>query len=159
MSMAPSPADEARLLATFVDALIPGDSDFPPASTVGVQAVLAARLRERVAGDAPARLTGLLAAALSGAADTEAAVRTIEAQEPGLFNAALTAAYFAYYESPAVIRVLRALGHDYNDAPLPRGYPMTPFDPARDAPTHRRGHWVATDAVRRVALDPGKAGR
>jgi hypothetical protein len=159
MSAIPAPADEARLLATFVDALIPGDNDFPPASTVGVQAVLAARLRERVAGEAPARLAALLAAALPGAADAQAALRTIEAQEPTLFNAALTAAYFAYYESPAVVRVLQALGHDYHDAPLPQGYAMAPFDPSRDAPTHRRGHWVATDAVRRVDLDPAKAGR
>jgi hypothetical protein len=147
----PDPLQEARLIAAFVDALIPGDGDFPPAATLGIQAVTAARLREGLGPEAPGRLAALLAGAAYRSGDMVAALRALEAAEPDLFGAALAATYLAYYESPAVVRVLRALGHDYNDAPQPLGYAMAPFDPATDAPGHGRGRWVATEAVTRLA--------
>lgn len=55
-----------------------------------------------------------------------------------------------------MIAAIRALGHPYNDAPLPDGYPAAPFDPAADAPRHQRGRWIDTDDVHPVdaaALD------
>ncbi len=62
--------------------------------------------------------------------------------------------YLSYYENPAVVEAVRGLGHTYNDAPQPAGYAMAPFDPADplQAPTHRRGRFVATNRVRRVDL-------
>jgi hypothetical protein len=144
------PLQEARLLAAFVDALIPGDGEFPSAATLGIQGVTAARLRERLGPEAPGRLAALLADAMVAAGDLVSGMRAVEQAEPELFGLALTAAYLAYYESPAVIRVLRALGHDYNDAPQPQGYAMAPFDPALDAPQHGRGRWIATEHVQRL---------
>jgi len=152
----PSPAEEARLLTALVDALVPGDGRFPAASAVGVQAVLAGRLRDSLGPKAPSHLATLLQAAAGAGRDFEAAARAVEQREPALFAAVLAATYLAYYESPAVVRLLRELGHDYNDAPQPMGYAMEPFDPQRDAPRHRRGRFVATDEVRPVdpvALD------
>ena len=36
--------------------------------------------------------------------------------------------------------------------PLPKGYDTGRFDPARDTPTHGRGHYVKTEDVKRVDL-------
>lgn len=78
----------------------------------------------------------------------------LEADLPELFQAARMVAYLSYYENPDVIEAVRSLGHRYNASPQPAGYPMAPFDPddAQQAPTHRRGGYVATDKVRRVDL-------
>jgi hypothetical protein len=59
--------------------------------------------------------------------------------------------YLSYYESPAVHEAIRAMGFTYNAIPLPAGYAVGRFDPA-DTPRHGRGHFVATDDVRRVDL-------
>jgi hypothetical protein len=51
-----------------------------------------------------------------------------------------------------VIAAIRALGHDYNDAPQPDGYAMRPLARALDAPAVPRGQYVATSDVTRVDL-------
>ena len=92
----------------------------------------------------PARCPPQLLAALQARntphhpADWVGAAARIEAVEPGLFAEFRKQAYLAYYEQPAVIAAIRALGHPYNDAPLPEGYPTAPFDPALDTPRHGR---------------------
>src|SRR5690606_22212377 len=93
---------------------------------------------------------------LASAADRTAVVRAFETQHPELFGLVRLALFTAYYESPAVIRAIRALGHVYNAAPQPAGYDMPPFDPddPLHAPRHRRGSYVPTAEVRRVDLSP-----
>lgn len=142
--------DEYEALAGLMDALLPGDAGFPPASATGMVTPLAARLRHADAA-LPDRLVAWLAAQESPPADRagwhEAAAR-IEACEPDLFDTIRKYVYLTYYEQPDVIAAIRALGFTYNDAPLPAGYPDEPFDAAKDAPRHARGHWVPTHEVR-----------
>lgn len=146
-----TPVEAARLLAGFADALFPGDALFPPASTVGAQGVMATRLRERLGVDAPASLAAALHAR-GGLADPHNAAARLEAEDPRLFDTARAFLTFAYYEAPAVIAAIRVLGHDYVDAPQPKGYAMRPLDGARDAPATPRGSYVATGDVVRVDL-------
>jgi hypothetical protein len=144
-------ADAARVLAGFADAIFPGDTLFPSGATVGAQGVMAARLRERLGTGAPERLAASLAAR-GGLDDPAAAAARLEADEPRAFDTARAYLTFAYYESPAVIAAIRALGHEYNDAPQPKGYAMRPVDAEHDVPATPRGRYVATDAVVRVDL-------
>jgi hypothetical protein len=146
-----TPAEAARVLAGFADAIFPGDDVFPPGAVVGAQGVMAARLRERMGTGAPKRLAAALARR-GGGDDPAGAAARLEAEEPRLFDTARAFLTFAYYESPAVIAAIRSLGHEYNDAPQPKGYAMRPVDPARDVPATPRGRYVATDAVARVDL-------
>lgn len=129
--------------------LLPGGVGFPAFSATAAPDLLLQRLPETDAA-VPDRLLATLAArgALldSPAAWIEAATR-LEAIEPTLFTEFRKQAYLAYYEQPAVIAAIRGLGHPYNDAPLPEGYPTAPFDPAQDTPRHGRGRWVDTDDV------------
>lgn len=147
----------AEELAALADVMIPGDGLFPRASVAGAHALLAGRLRELGGAGLIERVVQALAAAggplapLAGDART-GVVERFEQAEPELFAQVRMALYLGYYEQPDVIAAVRALGFDYNDAPLPRGYPLDPFDPAIDAPRHRRGSYVATEAVRRVDL-------
>lgn len=152
---------ESRRLATMlrdlVDTLIPGDERWPPASLAGVQGVLAMRLLETRGEDALAELEQAIGAAggpLDGldSAGRKAVVGRLEAQAPGLFTLVRTATYLGYYENPAVIRQVQALGQPYQAVPIHRGYPQQPFDPARDTPRHGRGRYVPTEAVERVEL-------
>lgn len=147
-------ADE---LAALADVMIPGDGLFPSASAAGAHALLAGRLRELGGAELVERVVQALGAAGGPLAPLAAEARLavvarFERAEPELFGQARMALYLGYYEQPDVIAAVRALGFDYNDAPLPRGYPLEPFDPAIDAPRHRRGGYVATEAVRRVDL-------
>lgn len=163
----PQPIAPAELVA-LVDTLIPGDGQFPAASTVGVHGVVTLRWRDLMGADG----LDALAAALSrhggplAPLETDgrvAVLRRLEAAEPPLFAALRMTVYLAYYEQPAVTEQVRALGFAYNEAPLPEGYALDPFDPAEDAPKHRRGHFVPTGAVSRVDLSGldflGGAGR
>jgi hypothetical protein len=145
------PEDVTGAIAAFVDALVPGDEVFPSASSVGVHGVLLMRLRETVGSGAAEALAAAFVS--RGGLDAPVPAATLlEAEEPALFEAVLTALYYAYYETPAVIAAIRSLGTVYNDAPQPKGYAMRPFDPAVDLPRERRGHFVPTDAVARVDL-------
>ncbi len=146
--------DEAEAVLHLAATLLPGGAGFPAATATAAPDVLLRRLRE--ADDAaPARLLAALADGrpLPDYPDAwvDAACR-LEALEPALFTEFRKQAYLAYYEQPEVIAAIRGLGHPYNDAPLPDGYPAAPFDPAQDAPRHRRGRWVDTEDVRPVNL-------
>ena len=145
-------ADAEDAILHLAATLLPGGAGFPAAADTAMAGTLLQRLRK-----ADADFPGKLLAALRGPPEdwTQAASR-LEAVEPALFTVLRREAYLAYYEQPAVIAAIRALGHPYNDAPLPDGYPVPPFDPAQDTPRHGRGRWVDSDAVHRVdvaALD------
>jgi hypothetical protein len=158
VSAAQSGAGLAALLASLVDALIPGDGGrWPSASQVGVHGVLPGRLIEVRGLDAVDALAAAVLSCGGALADGSAAERArvvarFEAEHPALFAVARTAVYLAYYESPAVIAVIRSLGHRYQAMAHAAGYPLPPFDPERDRPRHGRGRWIATDEVRRVDL-------
>ena len=137
------------ILIGLVDALIPGDGSFPKASDVGVHGTLGYRLREL---QGPRAYHDLLKAI--GDARGKAAAEKIEQDHPDLFAAIRMIIYLAYYEQPAVIDAVRSLGHVYNDAPLPKGYDLDPFDPAIDLPDVK-GHYVPTEAFDKAA--EGKA--
>ncbi|HEY6433295.1 MAG TPA: hypothetical protein VIZ17_15045 [Acetobacteraceae bacterium] len=142
------------MMMDFAEILLPGDELFPSARDAGFALELMARLE---AGGLLARLEQAVAAAGGslGDRDTEARraiVAGIEAEQPALFADVLKIVYLTYYEQPAVITAIRAMGLTYNTTPLPDGYPIEPFDPARDAPRHDRGRWIRTENVRRVDL-------
>ncbi len=146
--------DEEKVLSGLVDALLPGGAGFPAASATGMIRLLATRLclvdvnlLERLAAVFAAR--GGLPLDQTGWRD---ATSRLEVLEPKLFDELRKYTYLTYYEQPPVIAAIRALGFHYNDAPLPAGYPDEPFENARDAPRHRRGRWIPTNAVRRVDL-------
>ncbi len=131
---------EVDALCLVIDALLPGGDGFPAASTLGCEAILLDRLR---------RADPALSARLPAIAADPA---RLEVDDPAAFGTLRKQVYLTYYEQPAVTAAIRALGHPYNDSPLPGGYPAERFDPARDAPSHGRGRWVATDAVQPVDL-------
>lgn len=139
-----------------MDALLPGGCGFPKASETGMGLMLLDRLR-RADASLPTRLAAAVRAA-GGEFDPHDEARChaiaarIEAAEPKLFGDVRKLAYLTYYEQPAVIAAIRALGFRYNDAPLPEGYPTEPFEPARDGPRHTRGRWTRTEDVRRADL-------
>jgi hypothetical protein len=123
-------------LATLLDAMLPGDGTFPPASHTGI----AATVRTRLGPETEARIAAAWIAAGGIAAD---AVALLERERAVLFDLLRRAAYLSYYEAPAVIAAIRATGVDYRGAPQPHGYDLGAFDPAIDAPTHKRGYWKA----------------
>jgi hypothetical protein len=133
--------------------MIPGDDAFPSASAVGAHGLVATRLRQRLGRQGLDRLGAALGPlAPLDAARRKAAIERLESTEPELFALLRTTVYLSYYEQPAVVDAVRALGHAYNDAPQPEGYALDPFDPAIDLPAAPRGHYVATEEVRRVDL-------
>jgi hypothetical protein len=145
--------NEDEAIAGLAETLLPGGDGFPAASAISLAPLLAVRLR---AADAalPTRLRDALAAQPAPPeSDWVEATRRLEATEPKSFDALRKYAYLTYYEQPAVVDAIRALGFHYNHAPLPEGYPEEPFDPATDAPTHRRGRWIATADVTRVDVE------
>lgn len=107
-----------------LDALLPGDGDFPSASTVDLDAAV------RRHGNAEIR------AALDAPDAGELALH-----DPAAFAALRDLAYLLYYASPRVLAVLRSLGHEINDAPLPLGYPMAPFRQDDETPPWRPPFW------------------
>jgi hypothetical protein len=146
--------DEEKALLGLMDTLLPGGSGFPAASSTGMIKQLATRLHQ-----ADETLLKRLAAALASRGDLPTgesawrdATSRLEALEPKLFDQVRKYTYLTYYEQPTVITAIRALGFDYNDTPLPAGYPDEPFEPARDAPGHTRGRWIPTDEVQHLDL-------
>jgi hypothetical protein len=145
----------AAIYTALVDALLPGDADFPPASAVGTQAWLLEKLREhRPSGDIEQVVITLGGESfLAGAAEARAAaVSRFEREQPELFGFVLRAVYFGYYQSPLVTQAIRALGHDYNDAPQPKGYVVEPFDPEANLPKHSKPFYIPTDKMTRVDM-------
>lgn len=111
-------------LEGLVGALLPGGAGFPGGCATGMVGVLAGRLE-----------AGVLGRVLAFKGDAGG----LETEESLVFGEVRKQAYMAYYEEPAVIAAIRALGHPYNDAPLPEGYPDESVDPE---PAHGRGMWV-----------------
>jgi hypothetical protein len=153
-----TPAATAATLAAFVDVLLPGDDLFPPASTVGAQALLAERIRQRYGPSGVAEAVAALspdgsfaAATLEERAD---AVSRLETERPVLFAFLYTATCFSYYQHPAVIEAIRALGHDYKDAPQPEGYALPRFDfaPGVNVPMNPKGRFKWTEFIEPVDL-------
>jgi hypothetical protein len=145
----------AAVYAALVDALVPGDNDFPPASAVGTQAWLLDKLRaHRPAGDIEQVMVTLGGDnfVAGGSEARTAAVSRFEREQPELFGFVLRAVYFGYYQSPLVTQAIRALGHDYNDAPQPRGYEVEPFDPNENLPKHSKPYYIPTEKMTRVDL-------
>lgn len=147
-------ADE---LAILVDILVPGDELFPSASLVGVQGLLATRLREMSGEVAIDGLFRALRRAGGPLAKVDQAGRRrvaaeLEGAEPDLFLLVRNITYLSYYEQPFVHAAIRALGFVYHAVPMPEGYALPPFDPGSETPRHGRGHWVPTDLVKRVDL-------
>lgn len=141
---------EDEAIASLAETLLPGANGFPAASAIGLGPLLAERLRITDAA-LPMRLRDALAAQpVPPQSDWVEATRRLEATDPKSFDALRKYAYLTYYEQPSVIDAIHALGFRYNHAPLPEGYPDEPFDTATDAPTHRRGRWIATADVTRV---------
>ena len=159
--MTTDPAAIAAMLRELVDVLLPGDGRFPAASDAGTHGMVADRL---VAQSGEAALDDLAQTIEScggplgplDATEREDVVRRFETDHPEQFETLRMIAYLAYYESPAVVRAVRSLGHVYNDAPQPAGYAMAPFDESdpSQAPAHRRGHYVRTEDVTRLDLMP-----
>ena len=159
--MATDPAAMAAMLRELVDVLLPGDGRFPAASDAGTHGAVADRLVSQsgeTALDDLARTIEACGGPLGplGATERQNVVRRFEAAHPEQFETLRMIAYLAYYESPAVVRAVRSLGHVYNDAPQPAGYAMAPFDESdpHQAPAHRRGHYVRTEDVTRLDLVP-----
>ena len=149
------------MLKDLVDVLLPGDGRFPSASDAGTHGVVADRLVAQVGETALDGLAQIVAACGGpltplSPAERQAVVRRIEEAHSEQFEALRMIAYLSYYESPAVVRAVRALGHVYNDAPQPAGYVMAPFDESDplQAPAHRRGSYVKTEDVARLDLAP-----
>lgn len=142
------------MLSGLFGTLLPGGSGFPSARDLGVTQVFAARLGH-LKPDPVAAFSSFLQAH-GGLPRDEMSwvdiVRSFEAVEPVLFGELRKYAYLTYYEQPATIDAIRALGFLYNHAPLPEGYADEPFNPDTDVPRHKRGHWIATDKVERVDL-------
>ncbi|MBV9221903.1 MAG: hypothetical protein JOY94_20980 [Methylobacteriaceae bacterium] len=160
MQEAQSASDAERLaimLRDIVDTMIPGEDGWPAASLVGVQGILGMRLLESLGENCLADLESELAACggpLGPLAEAErlAVLERLEHARPKLFALVRTAACLAYYESPTVVRQIQTLGQPYKAIPGIEGYPTVPFDLERDRPRHNRGHYIATDGVRRVDL-------
>ena len=158
---ATTPAVIAAMLKELVDVLLPGDGRFPAASDAGTHGLVADRLMAQTGESALDDLTQTLAdcgGPLSPLSreERQAVVRRMEETRPEQFETLRMVSYLSYYESPAVVRAVRALGHVYNDAPQPAGYAMAPFDESDplQAPAHRRGHYVGTEDVTRLDLAP-----
>jgi hypothetical protein len=147
----------ANILADFVDVLIPGDDNWPSASKVGVQAILASRLVDLDREDDLDRIVESIGAAggFTGKSEGErtSIVANLERQHPELFQLVSQAVYFAYYESPAAVARIRSLGFSYELRPHIGGYPMPPVDAIRDRPHHVHGKYVRTEDVRRLDLN------
>ena len=137
----PGTMTEDEAILHLLGALLPGGAGFPPAAGTGMAPLLLARLRH-ADPSLPARLLA------AGDGEAHEALSRMEAHDPALFAEFRKHAYLAYYEQPGAIAAIRALGHPYNDAPLPDGYPAEAFDPAHDTPRHARGRWIDTEDVR-----------
>lgn len=151
-------ASRIAVLAAIQDRLIPPDGPLPGAGAAGaarrVDGLVAERPEwqadlltaldavERAARDALA--AGGIRDARRPPADgfldldpaaRDATLRRVEGEQPDLFRRLLRLTYSAYYTD---VEVLLAAGYAA-EPPLPRGYPLAPFDPARLDPVRRRG--------------------
>jgi hypothetical protein len=147
----------ATMLRDLVDVMLPGDEGWPSGSLAGTHGLLGFRLQEVRGEQAAAELAAAIDACGGPLAPLDEAARVavvarLEQEQPSLFALVRSATYLAYYESPAVIPAIQALGQPYRAMPGREGYPQVPFDLEQDRPRHNRGAYVQTDAVRRVDL-------
>ncbi|HEU5424609.1 MAG TPA: hypothetical protein VFU72_13775 [Nitrolancea sp.] len=163
--------DERRTLALALDALLPpgeeGEGSFPWPSQTGLIDEFILR-RVPPAGVARVPYPGLdsdgLRRALRPLAPAgdlpgmTAALARLEAEDQDSFTGLWRLAVYGYYSRPETIAAIqRELAPAYHGAPLPLGYahaiePWNPDDPLQH-PRHPRGHYVPTEAVRRVDVD------
>ncbi|MBN9074416.1 MAG: hypothetical protein J0H34_23000 [Rhizobiales bacterium] len=154
-----SPGEKARMLRLLVDELIPGSDRWPSASEAGVHGILSLRLFGDDAGDLAEKVADLVGWRAGSLESADAQVRITAVKgfqdiEPDLFDKLYTAAVLAYYETPFVVEAIRETGRPYTQHPHIHGYPMAPFDAARDTPNHQRGSYLRTEDV--VPLDTSK---
>uniref|UniRef100_A0A7C5VW70 Gluconate 2-dehydrogenase subunit 3 family protein n=1 Tax=Thermomicrobium roseum TaxID=500 RepID=A0A7C5VW70_THERO len=150
----------ATELAALIDTLIPGDTLFPSASRAGAVGLVFDRLRtlegetfvDALLQQCHEWSGGRALTELSAAERVELVAR-LERERPEWFQQLRFVTYLSYYQLPPVVRAVRTLGFDYNEAPQPSGYVMEPFDPQQDLPTSPRGAYVPTEAVERVSLE------
>ncbi|MFC5996442.1 gluconate 2-dehydrogenase subunit 3 family protein [Pseudonocardia hispaniensis] len=148
-----SPEQLAALLNAAAERMIPATDTWPSATAIGMGEDVIAELRDAETAEVAAAL-----ARLSGAQDfrrmspeaQDAALAALERDDPPGFGTLRQVIYLAYYAQPAVIEVLRRMGHDLNEAPQPDGYRMDSFDPGR-VPQDGRGVWIPTEQVTRVS--------
>lgn len=122
-----------EVIEHLMRALLPGGAGFPAADT------LAARLLAERLHQAGVSLPEFEPLATADAWIDRAA--SWERDDPKQFGEFRKYAYLTYYEQPGVIAAIRALGHPYNDSPLPGGYPDETFVLERDTPREPRGYW------------------
>lgn len=147
------PRSRARTIEALVTVLLPGDADFPSGAEAGVQGKLVERLADLEGEAAVDRVIQAVDGVSAVDPDARrAVVAAFERDHPDLFAKVRNLAFLAFYENPFVQETIRLLGFAYNAAPLPKGYGVRRFDMAEDVPTHGRGRYVPTDAVRRVDL-------
>lgn len=145
-----------RSLALLVDVLIPGGDGWPAASAVGVQHAMLMRLLDTRGDLALASLSDLLEKyGFNGPRGSEAQIESasrMEANDPEAFLWIRSSANYAYYESPVVVSLIDSKGTPYRLMPHLEGYDLAPFDEASQTPTHGRGQWIATDAVKPIDI-------
>lgn len=129
-------------LAAVLDTMLPGDDTFPPASAVGLPALLMAHPHFATPTRAALALLpeGLQAADEAG---RTAAVAALEADHPTAFAPFITAVYSGYYATARVLEAVQAATGYAARPPQPEGYALAPFDtallavPAARAPHYR----------------------
>ena len=120
--------DQLRLV---LDAILPGDADWPAAGAVGLdRAVIDDVAEGSVAADAIGQILDALPADFAGREATArvAALKDVEGRLPQAFAATVAVAYTQYYIDGRVLAVLGKLtGYDPRP-PQPLGHELEPFD-------------------------------
>jgi len=147
----------SQALAAFVDALLPGNTEWPSGATLGIQHPMLERL---VAQNEENALLGLaqslesIGAPFVGldAQARTAALKKMEKSEPDRFQWLCIAAYQAYYENPAIVELINARGTPYKLRPHAEGYDQPKFNLATQTPKHGRGSYIRTSDVKPVDI-------
>jgi hypothetical protein len=136
----------SEFVSAVVDTLLPGDDGDPPVPS-GTAAGVAAKLAEHlVAGRDREPHRVVLEAIVSTArgedafvnadgAERIAAVRRVEAEMKGPFDALVSLVLQDYYETEVVLLAMGWRG----EPPQPRGHVLPPFDETLLEPVKRRG--------------------
>lgn len=138
---------QREAIAALVDALIPGDAHYPCASDAQVPDFLCARmgsddlkLLNEVVADTKQPLT---------ADEAERVIARLQEDRPVVFAWLRELTYHGYYASPRVLAAMTDRGYGYHGAPQPLGYSIAE---EMLKPQSRRGVYLPTEAVTRVAL-------
>jgi hypothetical protein len=157
--------EQAAVLASVADAIIPAAQGFPAPSAVDVVGFLA-RYTTRQGEDptwypclAEDELTRRLDA-LTEAADAGRipdALVALELAEPAFFGLLRDVVYFGYYSRPQVTRAINEqlpAGRDYRSSPQPYGYLDGLEEWDDDLLSRVRGSYLRTDQVKRLETLP-----